>query len=67
MDLVQITDSRLSASALTVRITAVEEDDEGMLSITAEDFFGAYSPTVLYPPANYSPPTSPSILGVGGE
>jgi len=66
MDLVQITDSRLSASALTVRITAVEEDDEGMLSITAEDFFGAYSPTVLYPPANYSPPTSPSILGVGG-
>ena len=66
MDLVQITDLRLGASALTVRITAVEEDDEGMLSITAEDFFGAYSPTVLYPPANYSPPASPSILGVGG-
>jgi hypothetical protein len=66
MDLVQITDSRLGASALTVRITAVEEDDEGMLSITAEDFFGAYSPTVLYPPANFSPSASPSILGVGG-
>ncbi|HKM68915.1 MAG TPA: phage tail protein [Stellaceae bacterium] len=66
MDLVQITDSRLGASALTVRITGVEEDDEGMLSITAEDFFGAYSPTVLYPPANYSPSDSPSILGVGG-
>jgi len=49
-----------------VWITAVEEDDEGMLSITAEDFFGAYSPTVLYPPANYSPPASPLILGVGG-
>src|SRR5271168_3645402 len=62
----QITDSRLGASALTVWITAVEEDDEGMLSITAEDFFGAYSPTVLYPPANYSPSVSPSILGVGG-
>ncbi|MBV8133673.1 MAG: phage tail protein [Alphaproteobacteria bacterium] len=66
MDLVQITDSRLGASALTVRITAVEEDDEGMLSITAEDFFGDYSPTVLYPPANYSPSASPSILGMGG-
>jgi hypothetical protein len=49
MDLVQITDSRLGASALTVRITAVEEDDEGTLSITAEDFFGGYSTAVLYP------------------
>jgi len=66
MDLVQITDSRLGASGLTVRITAVEEDDEGMLSITAEDFFGDYSATVLYPPANYSPSAAPSILGVGG-
>lgn len=49
MDLVQISDSRLGASALTVRITAVEEDDEGTLSITAEDFFGGYSTVVLYP------------------
>src|SRR6266404_972249 len=49
MDLVQITDSRLGASALTVRITAVEEDEEGTLSITAEDFFGGYSTAVLYP------------------
>jgi len=39
MDLVQITDARLGALVLTVRITAVEEDDEGTLSITAEDFF----------------------------
>jgi putative tail protein len=66
MDLVQITDSRLGASALTVRITAVEEDDEGTLSITAEDFFGPYSPSVLYPPSSFSPSASPSILGVGG-
>ena len=49
MDLVQITDSRLGASALTVRITAVEEDEEGTLSITAEDFFGGYSTAALYP------------------
>jgi Putative phage tail protein len=66
MDLVQITDSRLGTNALTVRITAVEEDDEGMLSITAEDFFGPYSSIVLYPPSNYSVSASPSILGVGG-
>ncbi|HEV2100493.1 MAG TPA: phage tail protein, partial [Stellaceae bacterium] len=48
MDLVQITDSRLGVTALTVRVTAVEEDDEGTLSITAEDFFGGYSTAVLY-------------------
>src|SRR6516165_9000875 len=66
MDLVQITDSRLGISALTVRITAVEEDDEGMLSITAEDFFGPYSSTVLYAPSNFPASSSPSILGVGG-
>jgi hypothetical protein len=49
MDLVQITDFRLGASTLTVRITAVEEDEEGSLSVTAEDFFGGYSAAVLYP------------------
>jgi hypothetical protein len=49
MDLVQISDVRLGASALTVRITAVDEDDEGTLSITAEDFFGGYSTASLYP------------------
>jgi Putative phage tail protein len=49
MDLVQISDVRLGATALTVRVTAVEEDDEGTLSITAEDFFGGYSTAVFYP------------------
>ena len=49
MDLVQITDACLGVSALTVRITAVEEDSEGTLSITAEDFFGGYSTASLYP------------------
>ncbi len=49
MDLVQISDARLGAAALTVRVTAVEEDDEGTLTITAEDFFGGYSTAVLYP------------------
>ena len=49
MDLVEITELRLGASALVVRVTAVEEDDEGTLSITAEDFFGGYSTATLYP------------------
>ncbi|MBV9815075.1 MAG: phage tail protein, partial [Alphaproteobacteria bacterium] len=49
MDLVQINDPRLGASALTVRITSVEEDEEGTLSITAEDFFDGYSTAVVYP------------------
>ena len=31
MDLVQITDARLGLAAQTVRITAVEEDEEGTL------------------------------------
>ena len=47
--LMVITDARLGLSAVTVRITAVEEDEEGTLSITAEDFFGGYSTAVLYP------------------
>ena len=49
MDLVQITDVRLGAQALTVRITAIEEDDEGTLTVTAEDWFGTPG-AVLYPP-----------------
>jgi len=66
MDLVQISDARLGANAVTVRITSVEEDDEGMLTITAEDFFGAYSPVVLYPSPNFVPQPTPTILGLGG-
>jgi Putative phage tail protein len=54
MDLVQITDKRLGAQAITVRITAIEEDDEGTLSITAEDWLGMPGP-VLYPPARPLP------------
>lgn len=70
MDLVQITDPRLGAQAITVRITQVQEDDEGLLAITAEDYFGAYSPTVQYPPAIppsetpiWLPNPNPTILG----
>lgn len=50
MDLVQVTDARLGAQAITVRITSIEEDDEGTLTITCEDWFGTPGP-VMYPPA----------------
>lgn len=60
MDLVQITDERLGAEALTVRITAIQEDDEGTLSVTAEDWFGSPGP-VLYPPIK----PLPTFGGVG--
>jgi hypothetical protein len=40
MDLVAISDSRLGLVNRVVRITAIAEDEEGTLSITAEDFLG---------------------------
>src|SRR5260370_30827208 len=39
MDLVQISDSRLGVSALTVRVTAVEEKAGGARSVRAGEFF----------------------------
>jgi hypothetical protein len=63
MDLVQISDARLGASAITVRITAIAEDEEGTLAITAEDWFGTPGP-VLYPVTN-PPPVPPGISSLG--
>lgn len=49
MDLVTLTDEGLGFNKLPVRVTGVEEDAEGNLSITAEDYpFGIASVT-LYP------------------
>ncbi len=58
MDLVQISDARLGLSNLTVRITSITEDDEGTLSIAAEDFFGTPG-AIVYPP-----PTPINVPGV---
>ncbi len=57
MDLVAISDSRLGLANQTVRITSVVEDEEGTLSITAEDFFGATggATAVLYPKQGTAP------------
>jgi Putative phage tail protein len=60
MDLIQITDDRLGAQALTVRITSIEEDDEGTLTVTCEDWFGTPG-AVLYPP----PAALPEFGGIG--
>ena len=38
MDLVEITDARLGLNNYMVRITEIEENDDGILEITAEDF-----------------------------
>jgi hypothetical protein len=43
MDLVEISDSYLGLVNQPVRITSIAEDEEGTLSVTAEDYFGATS------------------------
>ena len=49
MDLVTLTDSGLGLAKTPVRITSVEEDEDGLLTILAEDYpFGVASAT-LYP------------------
>lgn len=45
MDIVAITDANLGLNGKTVRITSISENDQGLLSIKAEDFpLGANSP-----------------------
>jgi hypothetical protein len=41
MDLVEISDAALGIANKVVRLTAIAEDEEGTLAITAEDYFGA--------------------------
>ena len=66
MDLVQITDQRLGAQALTVRITAIEEDDEGTLSVTCEDWFGTPGAVMFPPPKRIATFGGVTMLGAGG-
>ncbi len=58
MDVVAITDANLGLSAYPVRIVSIEEDDKGLLTITAEELTVGVSTPVLYPnsgPAGYLP------------
>ncbi len=49
MDLVTITDTLLGFNNVAVRITEIEEDDSGMLAVTAEEFPGGTATAVQYP------------------
>ncbi len=49
MDLVTITDTLLGLNSVAVRITEIEEDDSGMLAVTAEEFPGGTATAVQYP------------------
>jgi Putative phage tail protein len=55
MDLVTVTDSGLDLINVAIRITAIEEDDAGLLSVTAEEFPGGTATAVQYPVQTKSP------------
>jgi len=61
MDIVELNDSALGLSATAVRITEIEEDEAGVLTITAEEFFAGTGTAVAYPTqstSNGAPTTS---------
>ena len=49
MDIVTISDANLGLSNYPVRITTIEEDDKGLLTVTAEELTVGVSTPVLYP------------------
>ncbi len=51
MDVVTLTDVNLGLSNTPVRIIEIEEDDSGLLSVTAEEFVGGVSTPAFYPNA----------------
>jgi len=58
MDIVQITDVGLGLANFPVRITTIEEDEKGILTVTAEELVLGVSSPVLYPnngPQGYQP------------
>ena len=52
MDIVTITDANLGLSNSSVRIIEIEEDADGVLSITAEELVGGVSTPAFYPNAS---------------
>lgn len=58
MDVVTISDANLGLSDFPVRVVSIEEDDKGLLTITAEELTVGVSTPVLYPssgPAAFQP------------
>jgi Putative phage tail protein len=52
MDIVTLTDDNLGLSNTPVRLISIEEDDKGLLAITAEELVNGVSTAVLYPTAS---------------
>lgn len=55
MDLVTVTDAGLGLANTAIKITAIEEDDAGLLSVTAEEFPGGTATAVQYPVQTKAP------------
>jgi hypothetical protein len=49
MDVVTLTDSRLGLDKTPVRIISIEEDDDGVLNVVAEEFPGSTGSVAVYP------------------
>lgn len=49
MDIVTLTDPGLGLARAPVRITAIEEDDQGLLTVTAEEFPAGIATATQYP------------------
>lgn len=49
MDLVTVTDTALGLNNVAIRIVSIEEDDAGILAVTAEEFPGGTATAVEYP------------------
>jgi hypothetical protein len=54
MDIVTLTDANLGLADFPVRIVAIEEDDQGVLTITAEEFTAGLGVAALYPTSGSS-------------
>ena len=62
MDLVTLTDPGLGLAKTIVRITSVEEDDTGLLAVTAEEFPGSTATAAGYTvPANQAKPLNRNV------
>jgi len=61
MDVLTINDVHLGLSACPVRIVALEEDEKGLIAVTAEELTAGVSTPVLYPAAS----TTGSVMNRG--
>jgi hypothetical protein len=60
MDIVTITDGNLGLFDYPVRITTIEEDDKGLLTVTAEELTVGVSTPAFYPSSGLAPAFQPN-------